>query len=187
VHRAQGFFVQKQISQQYLNIVSNLWVITEILREYSYGCGESHTSRHIIAVVPVAEEIGRDSEEECLTDSTSDKYETYDEDFDVSETASQPPEVSEEATMMQFIRREEEELQAREELNRARTAVNKWSTNLAEAASEDQVGPRPDSLWHSRFQIALLEEENRRRLSQARQGEHQHDAPQPATPHSDAV
>jgi hypothetical protein len=65
--------------------------------------------------------------------------------------------------------------------------VNKWSKNLAEAASEDQVESRPDSLWHSRLQIALLEEEDRRRLSQARQGEHQHDAPQPATLHSDAV
>jgi hypothetical protein len=87
--------------------------------------------------VPAAEEIGRDSDEDCLTDSTSDKYETYDEDFDVSETAPQPPEESEEATTMQFIRSEEEELQAREEVNWARTAVIKWSTNLAEAASED--------------------------------------------------
>jgi hypothetical protein len=43
--------------------------------------------------------------------------------------------------------------------------VNKWSKNLAEAASEDQVESRPDSLWHSRLQIALLEED-RRRLSQ---------------------
>jgi hypothetical protein len=67
--------------------------------------------------VPAAEEIGRDGDEDYLANSTPDEYETYDEDFDVSETASQPPEESEEATTMQFIGSEEDELQAREEVN----------------------------------------------------------------------
>jgi hypothetical protein len=67
--------------------------------------------------VPAAEETGRDGDEDYLTNSNPDEYETYDEDFDVSETASQPPEESEEATTMQFICSEEDELQAREEVN----------------------------------------------------------------------